>query len=583
MTSRAHTRDVRSTDSSSTRGQGTRKASIKVPCDECIQNASRGTSSASNRLCETCMGHLHRPRRRQQQAANIGKIPRRNNAIIDTAPGLHPKSIGTPWSEDPQLQHSLQFFIHHSAPQLAGYFDSPFWQRMLLQSGLHTPAVKHAIAAIGALHERLLIGPGDEDPSNPRKCGFALEQCNRSIQHLIEPADGKQADLKSLLTACILFTCFEAMQGHCEQAIDHAKQGYALLEQYATDPQSQPCEMGAFTAELDQLCMMMQRLQTQSKGLLAEKYHTVGEDLGLGDAPKPAYFETLHDARIVLEKMINHLSTFFLDLDLNDNFYDMVRDSPDKCLSQTVWLKAWEYAFSQLLARKQAELTPSERRGAMVLKAHHLVCEILSSVNLSEGAAGWDRFHRSFTAIVDLAEAVLGTSSQSITSHSRDPSGTPSTKLCFSLGILDPLYEVCARCRDPLLHRRALDLLASHPRQECLWGSWSAWKVGRYLLHLDEEGNNSPPVIVGEADSGGHYPEARFDFNFLPASGQEDAGRLMYRRMNSHSPRVALNPGLFAGNDILDVRGKPITTADLRSTPPLFDSGMRYQSTSLSP
>jgi hypothetical protein len=70
-------------------------------------------------------------------------------------------------------------FIHHSAPQLAGCFDSPFWQQILLESGDQSPAVKHAIGAIGALHERLLSEADDKDLDNSRKCGFALEQCNQ--------------------------------------------------------------------------------------------------------------------------------------------------------------------------------------------------------------------------------------------------------------------------------------------------------------------------------------------------------------------------------------------------------------------
>ena len=189
--------------------------------------------------------------------------------------------------------------------------------------------------------------------------------------------------------------------------MSHDKRGHALLDQYATDPRNQPCESGAFVAELDQLCTMVQRPQTESKGLLATEYRTVGEPVGVGAAPNPAYFATLQDARVSLEKMMNYLSIFFLDLDRNDDFYDMVRASPDDCLSQTAWLETWEPAFSQLLARKQAELTPSERRGATALKAHHLVCEIFSSVDLSEWVLGWDKVHRSFAAIVDLAASVL--------------------------------------------------------------------------------------------------------------------------------------------------------------------------------
>jgi hypothetical protein len=420
------------------------------------------------------------------------------------------------WSEDRQVQHSLQFFIRHSAPQLSGYFDSPFWQQMLLQSGFQSPAVTHAIAAIGALHEKLLAGADKKELGNPRKCSFALEQCNQSIQHLTKPIDGSNPDLKLLLTTCIL--------------------------------------MGAFAAELSQVSLMMKRLQTQKKGLLAKHYLIVGEDLGVGDGPPSAYFETLQEARISLAGMINQHSIFFLDLDLNDDFYEMIRNSATRCSSQAAWLEAWERAFSQLLARKQTKLTPSERRGAMVLKAHHLVCEILSNVDFSKGTLGWDRFQSSFTAIADLAEAVLEASPESTTSRSDGYSSNAGTKLCFSLGILDPLYEVCARCRDPLLRRRALDLLTCHPRQECFWGSWSAWKVGKYLLRLEEETDNSPQIVVGDAGSD-HAATKPFNSNSLPVSANDGACRVLHRRMSSHSPREALNPGLFAGSDCLMPRG----------------------------
>lgn len=124
---------------------------------------------------------------------------------------------------------------------------------------------------------------------------------------------------------------------------------------------------------------------------------------------------------------------------------------------------------------------------------------------------------------------------------------TPKTQLCFSLGIVDPLYEVCARCRDPALRRRALDLLARHPRQDCMWSSWSAYKFGKYLMNLEEERSSSPPLVAGDISAEDRISEAWFDFSKFAASGDGSTGRLMYKRVNTHhSPREALNPGLFA-------------------------------------
>jgi hypothetical protein len=351
------------------RATSVRKNAIKIPCDDCIQRASQGGNNSNIQLCDDCMRLLHRPRKRAPpQPANVGRIRRHTDAIIDTALGLHLTPVSVPWSEDREVQHALQFFVRHSAPQLAGYFDSPFWQRMLLQSGRHSPAVKHAIAAIGTLHEKLLIGVDDRDATSQRKTRFALEQCNQSIQHLTKPVEGATTlDLRLMLTTCVLFTCFEAMQGHCEQAIAHARQGYILLRQHATDPESDKRETGAFAVELSQLCLIMQRLQTQSKGLMAKNYTTLGED-GLCDVPKPWHFEHLGEARIALEKAINYISIYFLDLDLSDNFYDLVCANGDKFITFAPWLEAWEEAFTEFLVKSQDVLTPTERKGAMVLK-----------------------------------------------------------------------------------------------------------------------------------------------------------------------------------------------------------------------
>jgi hypothetical protein len=189
----------------------------------------------------------------------------------------------------------------------------------------------------------------------------------------------------------------------------------------------------------------------------------------------------------------------------------------------------------------------SAARTDRISPAHHLVCEILSNVDLSEGELGWDKFHTSFIAVLDLAEAVLEDGSQPKSQQTTDPPNAPKTQLCFSLGIVDPLYEVCARCRDPALRRRALDLLARHPRQDCMWSSWSAWKVGKYIMNLEEERSNSPPLVAGDINAEDRISEAWFDFSkFAASSDAGSTGRLMYKRMNTqHSPREALNPGLF--------------------------------------
>ena len=108
----------------------------------------------------------------------------------------------------------FDFFLHRTASQLSGFWDSDFWGCLILRATHHQPAIRHAVLALSSLHERFEAG----DRSvvypiwNKREGGFALEQYNHAIQQLIKPAtEGKQA-VDVCLIACMLFASFEVSQ-----------------------------------------------------------------------------------------------------------------------------------------------------------------------------------------------------------------------------------------------------------------------------------------------------------------------------------------------------------------------------------
>lgn len=268
---------------------------------------------------------------------------------------------------------------------------------------------------------------------------------------------------------------------------------------------------------------------------------------------KPTHFDDLHEARSSLENVLNKLTVFFLDLELDDKYYDLAVTNGEKHLLFRPWLGAWEQVFSELLARIQPHMSPNDRKAAMILKAHHLVAEILADVDLSLGELGWDAFHEKFAAIVNLASAVLDDtrrSDQSVIEARWKTSGvfisSTSATLSFSLGIVDPLYEIVARCRDPGLRRKALDLLATHPRQECMWSSWSAWKVGKFLMKLEEEGIEGVATKMSDIPSDVRISEAWLDFTDNSGERVGSRPKVGYKRaVPRASARYALNPGLF--------------------------------------
>ena len=118
-----------------------------------------------------------------------------------------PELLGTPAE-----RRSFYFFRSRTAPQLAGYFVSEFWERLIPLSTHQQPAIRHAVIALAALHERFEDSDDSILSSNHDLVhgGFALQQYNRAIGYLIKPsAVAESQALDVYLVGCILFACFE--------------------------------------------------------------------------------------------------------------------------------------------------------------------------------------------------------------------------------------------------------------------------------------------------------------------------------------------------------------------------------------
>jgi hypothetical protein len=106
----------------------------------------------------------------------------------------------------PESRRSFAFFMQRTCPQQAGFFGSDFWERLVFQAAYHESAVRHAIVAIGSLHELSENQTALKDVDK----SFALEQYNLAIRDLLLPLSksGKRG-VDVCLISCLLFTCFE--------------------------------------------------------------------------------------------------------------------------------------------------------------------------------------------------------------------------------------------------------------------------------------------------------------------------------------------------------------------------------------
>ena len=105
----------------------------------------------------------------------------------------------------------FNFFRSRTSVQISGFFSSEIWDRLILQATHYEPAIRHAVLALGSLHERFL----EEDQSLRKPTwsrdegGFALEHYNLAIQSLMNPVNSGRLNIDVCLIACMLFCSFE--------------------------------------------------------------------------------------------------------------------------------------------------------------------------------------------------------------------------------------------------------------------------------------------------------------------------------------------------------------------------------------
>ncbi|KAK0262282.1 hypothetical protein B0A54_05229 [Friedmanniomyces endolithicus] len=377
----------------------------------------------------------------------------------------------TTWRRNWRERHSLNFFVHCTAPQMAGFFDSAFWQRSVIQTSYHEPAILHAITAIGALHEAIMQRAFADEKRKAQTMEFALHQCNRAISSLTGAKTRKARktpDSRLALTTCVLFTCFEAMQGRCDSAVNHALQGRRLLQSSAAS-HSRISSNSAGDDDVEQMRPLVERLEVQATALL-DKGKRPESDSSDRVTPLPSveFIFSLDHAHNTLHTVLNSIMRFMQGFHPTAPRDEIVVTMAEKYIRYAPWFQAWEQGFTAFLGETKESMTNIDIKRAMVLKANHLVGTMLASVDQSAGPVAYDPYETEFKAIVDLSREVLATfSCPPLPTLSGGATGAPY--LSFSLWVTDPLWMAISRCRNPSIRQAAFTLLSQNPRQEGIW------------------------------------------------------------------------------------------------------------------
>ena len=180
----------------------------RIKCDETKPDCVRCTSTGRK-----CDGYQATDSQRDRSTSGT-PIPETPLSIQRTAKVQIPRATGpiSTVDGDDLERRNFQFFRTRTVPQLCGFFDDEIWQRLVLQATLQEPAIRHAVFALGSMHERFEAGDSTVFASNldTAQGGLALQQYTQAINHLINPPARKDPrSLDVCLVASVLFACFE--------------------------------------------------------------------------------------------------------------------------------------------------------------------------------------------------------------------------------------------------------------------------------------------------------------------------------------------------------------------------------------
>jgi hypothetical protein len=462
---------------------------------------------------------------------------------------------------------SLHFFYNHTAPELAGFIDSTFWQRDLLQATHTHRAIRFAVVGLGTLHRRFVMNRQVFVPDiSDQQVRSGVEQCNRAIQEIVKSSDAN--DIMTMMTFCVLFNYFAWLQGHFVIASEHLRSGLKLLAEI--DAGKHPGK-SLHPIGLESLRDILVSLDLQIRDIKSVDFLPYWASKPKGNSSElPQYFSTFEQANTIIARCYEENLSF---LQAFDRGSEEERDGSKPDLKRLIskFNKAFQL-LDEFVTRPTTFLTDQQLRSLPLLELSRKQMDIyirIYGLQKKLGETVWDTLESEFAEMVDIAAKLLestarntpdydhGSPSSSDSLHSDMTSERPI--ITFGRGPVSALWMVAYRCRNPILRRRAIALLLKYPRREGFWDGKLAGLVGTQCMILEEtaclkeirEIRNDPSFTIKKAsDIPDDYRVRSIDFSEsdrevtevkILTMAQYRRGEEGYTRsINWHSPYSAI-------------------------------------------
>ncbi|RHZ64922.1 uncharacterized protein CDV56_106904 [Aspergillus thermomutatus] len=399
----------------------------------------------------------------------------------------------------------------------------------LLRAAYHDATVRVAAIALGSLH-RIFVGDGDGSAvAQPRLTQYALQQYNAAIHLALNqiPVTERQSS-DSILILCVLFFCFESVQGHFRNAVQHGIAGLRILKQREERFVNEGNVAGLPPSVVRLLFVTIenQMLEVDWKSYLPVSIQSTL----LSPSQRPPV--NLEDTPSTLDQLSDSFQ-FCYNQYLKFLYLSQAPEGAE--LSRTLQqnqayygqmlrhMQTWSEQFDSFLeAHVQNAQSATDCTTIKHLKMWRKIMGIFLQMDAPPAQGGLDQFCSEFAAILGLAEDLMNSPSckPPAVSNSNRPSvkhGKPqrpmaqpgrqpqqntlptilpkpesspppsSSFFVVSLGLIPLLWIVATSCRHSQIRHRAIDLMSRSRRREGVWDSVLFSTLARKMVRMEEE------------------------------------------------------------------------------------------------
>ncbi|KAM5527854.1 C6 zinc finger domain protein [Fusarium oxysporum f. sp. phaseoli] len=374
----------------------------------------------------------------------------------------------------------FRIFHEKLAFDLSGYFEAPFWTRLIPQQCHDNMGIKHAILALSALYKSALSSESHTVNLKDEHYSFALVQQRQAIRSLRKDLSSPRPQMRLALVASLLFSCFESFHGDWETATQQVYNGFNILKRLGED-ETRHATNSLTDIDLD-VGLTLGRLELQILSFLPVSPMLENpNDLNSGEIvlDMPDQFTTFNEAFAAVTKLAVPILRYSKTCARCENvpgtwdFLARQKQHLQRLLDQ------WGTAYEAMFLEACQNTVGREHLGVLQVRICAWKCEIVLATSMSNTEAVFDGFTAQFQRITHFARYVL--------QKDQEIRNADGSRLQYGMGLIMALFYTATRCRNFFVRREAIAILREWPCTNGIWHSLQAAKVAEWIVSIEEK------------------------------------------------------------------------------------------------